>query len=37
MGRMSGVSTEDDGGTGPRRVIELLWGVSGPPDRKSVV
>ncbi|MDT7800674.1 MAG: hypothetical protein QOI78_4107 [Actinomycetota bacterium] len=30
---MSGVSTEDDGGTDPRRAIELLWGVSGPPRR----
>ncbi|WP_410670357.1 TetR/AcrR family transcriptional regulator C-terminal domain-containing protein [Amycolatopsis sp. cmx-4-68] len=30
---MSGVSTEENGGGDPRRVIELLWGVPGPPRR----
>ena len=30
---MSGVSTEATTATDPRRVIELLWGVSTPPRR----
>jgi AcrR family transcriptional regulator len=30
---MSGVSTEDNDGGDPRRAIELLWGVPGPPRR----
>ena len=33
MGRMGDVSTEYTGGGDPRRTIELLWGVPGPPRR----